>query len=523
MMEKQPPSIFNDVIGPVMRGPSSSHTAASVRIGRLVRQYLSGPPVSCSVDFAPDGSLASTYHGQGTDIGLAGGLLNMELTDPRLVGSLEIARQNGLVLSFNIIDFPTAHPNTYRITAAGEDGIVVKFIFISTGGGMIELQKIDDIPLLIAGDYYETLFFFRDIDQALLKKYQTELARLIANSDYCTSSLAGSEGLVNLKTTSRLTAGVINAGQKYAHLKRVAQLDPILPIRSRKNITVPFTCAAAALELAEAEQLEIWQLALRYESERGGVSAEKVYSMAAKLVKIMKTSVREGLAGTEYEDRILGPQAIKIERARGKLIGGELFSQIIAYTTAVMEVKSAMGVIVAAPTAGSCGVLPGALLATAEDMGFSDDAVAKVLLAAGIIGVLIAGRSTFAAEECGCQAECGSASGMAAAGLVQMMGGTVREAFDAASIALQNIFGMVCDPVADRVEVPCLGKNVLAGLNAVGAANMALAGYDKVIPLDETIAALHQVGKMLPPELRCTGAAGLSVTKTAQQIHHRLK
>ena len=144
------------------------------------------------------------------------------------------------------------------------------------------------------------------------------------------------------------------------------------------------------------------------------------------------------------------------------------------------------------------------------------------MLAAGIIGLFIAEHATFAAEVCGCQVECGAGSAMAAAGLVEIMGGSAKEAVDAASMALQNVMGMVCDPVADRVEVPCLGKNVMAGANAIACANMALAGYDKVIPLDETIESMYKVGKMLPPELRCTGLGGLSITPTAQKLYDGL-
>ncbi len=144
------------------------------------------------------------------------------------------------------------------------------------------------------------------------------------------------------------------------------------------------------------------------------------------------------------------------------------------------------------------------------------------MLAGGMIGVFIAAHATFAAEVGGCQAECGAGSGMAAAALVTLAGGSTQLAVNAASMALQNVLGMVCDPVANRVEVPCLGKNVLAASNALACANMALAGYDPVIPLDEVIETMDAVGKMLPPALRCTGYGGLSVTKTAKEIEQRL-
>ncbi|MBW1995873.1 MAG: L-serine ammonia-lyase, iron-sulfur-dependent, subunit alpha, partial [Deltaproteobacteria bacterium] len=146
----------------------------------------------------------------------------------------------------------------------------------------------------------------------------------------------------------------------------------------------------------------------------------------------------------------------------------------------------------------------------------------KALLAAGMIGVFISEHSTFAAELCGCQAECGAGSGMAAAALVTLAGGTLDQALAATSMALQNIFGMVCDPVANRVEVPCLGKNILAVSNALASANMALADFDPVIPLDEVIEAMDRVGRSIPCELRCTALGGLSVTKTSLRIQEEL-
>jgi L-serine dehydratase len=185
--------------------------------------------------------------------------------------------------------------------------------------------------------------------------------------------------------------------------------------------------------------------------------------------------------------------------------------------------KSAMGVIVAAPTAGACAGLPGAVIGAAGSMGLPLEAMAQAMLAAGMIGVFIAAHATFAAEVGGCQAECGAGSGMAAAALVTLAGGTAKQAIDAASIALQNTLGMVCDPVANRVEVPCLGKNVLAASNALACANMALADYDAVIPLDEVIDTMDQVGKSLPHTLRCTALGGLSVTPTSKAIEVRLK
>jgi len=185
-------------------------------------------------------------------------------------------------------------------------------------------------------------------------------------------------------------------------------------------------------------------------------------------------------------------------------------------------VKSSMGVIVASPTAGSCGGLPGACIGAAGAMGLSLEESTQAMLAAGLIGVFIAAHATFAAEVGGCQAECGAGSGMAAAALVTLARGSTQQAVNAASMALQNLMGMICDPVANRVEVPCLGKNVMAASNALACANMAIADFDAVIPLDEVIETMDRVGKSIPVELRCTALGGLSITKTSIAIENKL-
>ncbi len=522
-MKIQPPSIFNDVIGPVMRGPSSSHTAASVRIGKLVRQFFASGITSFHAAFDPGGSLASTYSSQASDIGLAGGLLNMDLDDPGLVNSLETARDRGIDIKFQITEYEADHPNTYRITARGEQGEDYLFVFVSTGGGMLELRELNGAAVSICGDFHETLLFLNSTEKAVIGKYIANIEKLVPGLDYCSVADGRGFSLVNIKTGYPLPAQLTEAFDIFDLLEDIVQLEPVLPLRSRKNCTVPYEYAADILADAEKETAQLWELAVKYESARGDISEEEVMKIAGDIAAIMKSSIETGLAGTEYEDRILGPQALKMLQYDGKISGGERDKRMIAYITAIMETKSAMGVIVAAPTAGSCGGLPGTLFAAADELKLEEGMIIKALLAAGLVGAIIARHSTFAAEACGCQAECGAGSGMAAAGLVQMLGGTVSQALDAAAMALQNVMGMVCDPVAERVEVPCLGKNILAGFNAAAAANMALAGFKNVIPLDETIGALHEAGTMIPAELRCTGRAGLSTTASARKVARKLQ
>ena len=236
----------------------------------------------------------------------------------------------------------------------------------------------------------------------------------------------------------------------------------------------------------------------------------------------MEQAVETGLAGTKYQDRILGEQVSRVAAAEqaGRLIPDPIVNELIRCITAVMESKSSMGVIVAAPTCGSCGCLPGTVIGLARALSLPREMVVQGLLVAGLVGVFFAEEATFSAEVAGCQVECGAGSGMAAAALTAMMGGTIENCMDAASVGLQNITGLACDPVGNRVEWPCLGKNIMGGSNALASANMILAGYDKVIPLDETIGAIYEIGLSLPLELRCT-FGGLGKTKTAREILKR--
>jgi L-serine dehydratase len=258
--------------------------------------------------------------------------------------------------------------------------------------------------------------------------------------------------------------------------------------------------------------------------ERGGLSEREVIDCMIGIVRLVRASIAEGIAGTSYDDRVLPAQApgYAAALAGGRLVGDAMLNRIVLAVTALMEIKSSMGVIVAAPTAGACAALPGAVITLAEDLGLDEEAMARGLLAAGLIGVFICTPWSFAAEVGGCQAEGGSAAAMAAAAIVTLADGTLRESLTAASLAMQSMIGLICDPVANRVEVPCLGKNVMAAANALACANMALAGFDQVIPFDEVVATAKRVAEQMPRELRCTALGGLSITPTSLAIERRL-
>jgi L-serine dehydratase len=518
-MSKLPPSIFNDVIGPVMRGPSSSHCAAALRIGLIARDLMDGIIEQVLVEFDTGGSLATTHLSHGSDMGLWGGLLGWDATCEELPQSARALSAAGIVAEVRVGAYGDPHPNTYRLTLRNAQEVHT-LTAISTGGGMIEVIAIDDLSVSILGDRFETLLFLDANDAAGLAAisahWPTEQVELKRNAARCMVQLSGGG------PACRELAGL--PGELSERLT-IRTLNPVVPVLTGSDMALPFLSCREMLDYNLSAALPLWALAARYESARGGISDAEVFEQMRGIARVMRGAIDKGVAGTNYDDRILGWQSGSFRKLmeQGTLLDGGMLNAIILAVTATMECKSAMGLVVAAPTAGSCGVLPGACLAAADFMGKDEDDAVKALLAAGMIGVFIAEHATFSAEVGGCQAECGSASGMAAAGLVTLAGGTVEQAISAASMALQASFGMVCDPIANRVEAPCLGKNVLAAANALSAANMGLANFDALIPLDEVVAAMDQVGKSLPHELRCTALGGLSLTDTSRAIEDRLR
>jgi L-serine dehydratase len=510
------PSIFNDVLGPVMRGPSSSHCAASLRIGRLCRDLMDGAIEDVLIEFDPTGSLATTHQSHGSDMGLFGGFLGWEAFDERLPDYREGIRAAGINIKIDIVPLHIDHPNTYRITLKNYREIR-QLTAISTGGGMIEVLQIDGAKVSIAGDFCETLVYLNS--PAKVYHYLEAAVEFDEIVLY-----EGKATFIEIKSQQFPGDDIMAELMALDEVLFVKKIHPVLPVMSRKNLQVPFITCAEMLKYNEDKNLPLWELAVHYESSRGNLTHDRVVSKMRGIVNIMRSSVENGLNGTEYQDRILGCQSLSFkEHMQNKtLVHADVLNQIIMFVTAIMEVKSSMGIIVAAPTAGSCGALPGAVLGAASAMNISEQETIKAMLAAGMIGVFISAFATFAAEVGGCQAECGSGAGMAAAAIVSMANGSIQQSISAASIALQNSFGMVCDPIANRVEAPCLGKNIMAAANALSCANMALANYDHLIPLDEVIEAMDKVGKSIPGDLRCTALGGLSLTRTSKEIEARL-
>lgn len=512
-------SIFNDVIGPVMRGPSSSHCAAALRIGRLARDLMDGDVTDVLVEFDREGSLPATHDSQGSDMGLFGGLLGWEADDERLPDSARALADAGVALRIETVDVGDPHPNTYRLTLRN-DREQRTLIAVSTGGGMMEVIDLDGVPLRLDGGYAETLVWLHATQRASAERLVEQLVAGAFDADHVLVHDTVDGLLVQIQ------APAFVPDDAFADLqpKLVKRLGRVLPVPSRRGVRLPFTGSEELLRVDGERHTPLWRLAVEYEAARSGFGEDEIVAKMVEIVRILRRSIEQGIEGTYYEDRVLGHQSGRFREAMeaGRLLDGGALNRIVLYVTALMEVKSSMGVIVAAPTAGACAGLPGAVIAMAEAMELSEEDMARAMLAAGLVGVVFTTRWTFAAEVGGCQAEGGAAACMAAAALVTLAGGTRDEALAAASMALQSMLGLICDPIANRVEAPCLGKNVMAASNALACANTALAGFDPLIPLDEVVDAARDVAKRMPREHRCTSLGGLAATPTSLRIEQRL-
>lgn len=279
-----------------------------------------------------------------------------------------------------------------------------------------------------------------------------------------------------------------------------------------------FKTGEELLTLCDKYKMSISQVMLLREEENGYINPKEEM---LKNLNVMKKAINSGLKITSRSPSGLsGGDAKKLMDyiENGSSLSGEFVLKSVAAAMGVMEVNGTMGLIVAAPTAGSCGILPGALIEKGKNLGKTDDELIEALFTAGAIGYIITKNATVSGAEGGCQAETGTASAMAAAGLVELMGGTPKEALTAAAITIKNILGLVCDPIAGLVESPCTKRNAIGVANALMSADIALAGISTNIPFDEVVEAMYRVGKKMSSDLKETVQGGLAITPTGKKL-----
>ena len=272
---------------------------------------------------------------------------------------------------------------------------------------------------------------------------------------------------------------------------------------------------------AEKRGLKLSELVLKTQAQIAEKTEAEMFAQMARSLEVMKESVQEGMSKDKRSaSGLTGGDAYKMNEALlgGNTIAGPFFGKAMVKAIAVAQTNACMGRIVASPTAGSCGILPSALLTLQEERNIPDKDLIMALFTASAIGIVIATNASVAGAAGGCQAECGAASAMAAAALVELCGGTPKQCEHACAIALKNILGLACDPVAGLVEIPCIKRNAGGVGNALVAAELALAGVESHIPADEVIVAMKKVGDMMSPTLKETAEGGLAVTPTGKKL-----
>lgn len=450
------------ILGPVMVGPSSSHTAGAVRIGQEARNFLGEEPISINITLY--GSYAQGYRGHKTDIALLGGCLGFGTGDIRIKNAGEEARARGIKVAVGLDENPEYHTNTAVVNMAGVSGRNITVRGISIGGGMIRIEE----------------------------------------AQQSTRAECGKED--NLPTNCISDTAVDSGG------------DGIVEVIGLE------TCNELLAE-AETRGVQLSDLILEQEARAWRKSPNEVREVVADYLKVMKDAVRNGLQGNNQSiGGLADNDALKLQKAiqEGKLLGGLLYANAMSWAMAVNEMNASMGVVVAAPTGGACGILPGVILAVADSLGCPDDEIISGLITAGGIGARIASETSLSASVAGCQVEIGVAVGMGAAAIVQMSGGTPNQCADAAAIGIKSFIGLTCGALGGLCEVPCVKRNGIGAAASLAAANMALAGVKSQLPLDEVILGLADTGRRIPKDLLGTTLTGLAGTPTGRSVYQRI-
>ncbi|ARB31316.1 L-serine ammonia-lyase, iron-sulfur-dependent, subunit alpha [Pseudomonas tolaasii] len=509
-------SLLNTVIGPVMRGPSSSHSAAPYMIGRTVRELALAPGEqlrSVVVHFDPSGSFAEVYSNQGSDEGFAAGLAGVTITSEAYKQALQRVRR-GQDFEFAIRIVPLErndHPNRVdlHVCVTGIQAHERTDVFegVSLGGGTFLVTHLNGQHINVDGAAYTLIVEHEGAVTSdlmfCLEGSQVAQRRRLHDMTICALTAAPS---------ARMLADL--RGQ--AGLRRVRLASPTQEVVCNRERTL---LGASHLLQCVAADADLADYATAYECDRLGLDVATVQQRFDERVQLMAASVEAGLAKEDSAGmKYLRPTARRFSRTPlPEPLESSFLKIAIAGALAAMEETTSRGVVCAAPTAGSAGIVPGCLHAL-RAFGASYHALSDSLKVMALIGALFAVRGSYAAEMGGCSVETGTSAAMAAAGITHYFGGTPAQILTAASICLMNTLGLICDPVGGEVEIPCHARNIAGVGHAWSASTAALGGFDAVIPFDELVEQTVKVGDMMHPDLRCTARGGCATTPSALRL-----
>jgi len=478
----------------------------------MARFLLGTTPSSARFTFDPHGSYAQTYKPQGADLAFVTGLMDETLTNRCFFDVLDRAESQGVRVEFNVTPLERAdHPNTVRIELTSRKGESLTISAKSVGGGAVVITRLNAWEVSFTGKYHEMIV------ETTLNEKSKILESIISMDDHFSpvSNLeSNTKGFIHFQSNRALAPKILDKIKLMNGLENVWTVEPLYYVRDGEPL---FSCAKEMVAQAEAHKYSLGRIALEYESRLLNLSPNVLRNEMVERFRIMQASVEQGMNDSNSNMKLLKPSAGPIfsSEKSGQVAIGGIHTRAAARALAVMHINNSMGIVCAAPTGGSAGVIPGIVVSLVEEMGVDQEQAAMLLFAAGAIGLIVAQRATFAAEVAGCQVEIGAAGAMGAAAVVEFAGGSTGQAVDAAAIALQNTMGSVCDLVQGACEIPCHTRNAVAASNAFVCGDLILGGYENPIPLDETIDAMYEVGKMLPSELRCTARGGLAVCPSA--------
>jgi L-serine dehydratase len=478
----------------------------------LIRNLLDDEPLTINIAFAERGSYAEVYSQQGSDLGFATGLMGWEITDERFFDALREAQDFGLSITFTVRELEEDnHPNAIEICGVSKGDREIRVIARSIGGGAVVLRRLNGWEVNITGDAYD--YIVESVGH-VAPKIALKLARDDKKVVEPSVEVRDGDAYVTAQRLRPLDESALN---EIISSKGVRSVWTTKPTKFPKPGEPLFQSGEELVDYAKKQGCSLGEAALNYEAGLLGLTRDETIDEMWRRYELMAQAVKQGLKGEIRGMQLLEPSAQNIYEGekRGSLAIGGLHTKAAARALAAMHVNSSMGVVCAAPTGGAAGTIPGVITTLVEEKKLDKLQTVKSLFAAGAVGMVLATRGTFAAEVAGCQVEIGAAGAMSSAAVVETTGGSVRQALDAAAISFQNTMGSPCDLVQGMVEIPCHTRNALAASSAFVCADLILGGYQNPVPLDETIDAVMEVGRMLPRELRCTALGGLATTPSA--------
>ena len=509
-----------EVLGPIMVGPSSSHTAGALRIALAARSLAPDPLVR--VEFWLYNSFSHTHRGHGTDQALVAGMLGCAPDDKRVRDSFALAKEHGL--AFDVIekgDDESLHPNTVEVHMYGPETAHVAVMGESIGGGRIRISGVNGAHVRMAGDM-PTIFVSHHDTPGVLAALTAVLAQQHINVATMRTFRAARGGVAYtiFEVDEEISEHTLTLFRQAPHVIYATQvyIPGAAPAITQGPHSTHFDNGVELLALCESNNFSIGTAMQRREKIlRPEADSEKEMT---RVLNVMRQEVHDTIENPRASiGGLLFGQAQATANTSPAIIDalmGPVQTKAVAFAMAVLERSATMGIIVAAPTAGASGVVPGSILAVAEHIHATDDQILLALWNAAALGAILSTNASVSGAEGGCQAEIGSAAAMSASALTELLGGTPKQCLDAASIALSNLLGLVCDPVRGLVEYPCQDRNAIGVAAAISSAQLALAGIGNPLPFDEVAHTMADVGAELPSTLRETAKGGLAAAPSAQ-------